>query len=330
MARLSTAPTLLALLAAGLGLPGASFAQELDLNLTALIKASGEECSVNECVNRGFNDQDCGSASAAVDLRPATGTMVTGNMIDVWMTTGTGDCSTVEARNPMSATCQHVGCYDLADNSFLIPLSEIDDAAATDLCSDEAPRAGLDVRLYAFAGVGCMNQDAVDASATDNVTVRVDAVGPAAATLRQSSLAGDSSVTLGWETGSETDLTYRILYGGSCGGSAGDGGTTTVDRSTLRQLGSDTDLMTTSVTIDPENGLGLEIGESVAVYVAAVDVAGNEGDLAGPVCVSRVEALGFCDDFAGCDSEGCSAGPVTGGGFASLFLLGLVVLRRKP
>ena len=113
MARLSTTRLLLTLTALGLSLPTAAFAQ-LDLTITALEKSSGESCSVMECVNRGFNAQDC-SGSASVDLRPAAGTMVTGNMIDVWMTTGTGDCSTTEARNPMSATCQHVGCYDLTE-----------------------------------------------------------------------------------------------------------------------------------------------------------------------------------------------------------------------
>lgn len=327
MARLSTTRLLLTLTAVGLSLPTAAFAQ-LDLTITALEKSSGESCSVMECVNRGFNAQDC-SGSASVDLRPAAGTMVTGNMIDVWMTTGTGDCSTTEARNPMSATCQHVGCYDLTDSRFLIPLSDIDGAATTPLCADGSTRAGLNVNLTAFAGAGCMNQDAVDADATDNVSVRVDSVGPVAPTLDSTDLAGDSSVSVGWETGSEANLTYRVLYGGACTGAAGDGGTATVDRDTLTQLGGDTDLMATSRTIDPEEGLGLEIGESVGVYVAAIDAAGNEGELAGPVCVSRIQALGFCDTYMDCESGGCSAGPIRGAGLGSLFLLALVVLRRK-
>lgn len=329
MARLSTTRLLLTLATVGLLVPSGALAQ-LDLSVTALIKASGDDCSVNECINRGFNANDC-AGTATLEVQPANGTTVPSNMIDVWMTTGTGDCSTTEARNPMSATCQNVGCYDLEGDSFLIPLSDIDAAASTPLCDDSSTRAGLNVNLYAFAGVGCNNQDAVDADATDNFAVRVDAVGPVAPTLNNDSLSGDTSVTVGWETGSEANLTYRLLYGGSCTGTGGDGGTGTVDRDSLTQLGSDTDLMTTSRTINPEDGLGLELGESVAVYVAAVDVAGNEGDLAGPICVNRVEALGFCDEFSDCDSGGCSAGPVGHTAFGgSLFLLVLFVLRRKP
>ena len=330
MARISTIRILLTLAAAGLTLPSAALAQ-LDLNITALVnKADGDACDVMECVARGFNDADCAGSSAAVELRPAAMTMVTGNMIDVWMTSSTsGDCSTTESRNPMSATCQHVGCYDLTDSRFLIPLSDIDGAATTSLCSGTTTRTGVNVTLFAFAGAGCMNQDAVDAGAIDSVTVKVDPLGPAAPTPTRDSLSGDTAVTLGWNTGSEADLKYRILYGGTCTGGASDGGTSTVDRASLTQLGSDTDLMTTSRTINPETGLMLGENESVAVYIAAIDVAGNEGDLSSPICVSRVMGVGFCDDWEGCEDGGCSTGPVSGAGFGSLFLLALVVLRRR-
>lgn len=325
MARLSTIQILSTLAIAWLLLPAAASAQ-LDLNIS-LIKESGEDCSVMECVNRGFNLADCNGTSAAVDLRPATGTMVTGNMIDVWMTTGTGDCSTTEARNPMSATCQHVGCYDFTGDNFIVPLGDIDAASGSPLC-DGTTRTGLSVSLYAFAGVGCMNQDAVDADATDNFTVRVDAVGPTAPTVNNDSVAGDNSVSVSWERGDEADLKYRVYYGGSCTGTAGDGGTGTPTPGELT-LVEETELMTTSVTLNPETELGLDLGESTAVYVAGVDVAGNEGDLGGPVCVNRTESLGFCDEFSDCDDSGCSAGPMRGAGFGSLFLLALVVLRRR-
>jgi len=325
MVRLPTTRILLTLAAAGLAFPSAGAAQ-LDLNITALIKADGEDCDVAECVNRGFNAQDCASTTAGVDLRPAASTMVTGNMIDVWMTTGTGDCSTTEARNPMSATCQHVGCYDLTDNRFLIPLADIDAAAANPLC-ESSTRAGLAVSLTTFAGAGCMNQDAVDADATDSVSVRVDAVGPVAPPLDSTSVAGDNEVDISWERDSEANLRFRLYYGGACSGAAGDGGTTTVDPGSLTFI-RETDLMNSSATLDPEADLGLGVGEEVGVYVAGVDVAGNEGELAGPICVSRIDAVGFCDDFDGCE-EGCSAGPVSGAGFGSFFLLALVVLRRR-
>jgi len=325
MARLSTTRLLSTLAASVVALPAVASAQ-LDLNI-ALIKQNGEDCGVMECVNRGFNSEDCGGTTAAVDLRPATGTMVAGNMIDVWMTTGTGDCSTTEARNPMSATCQHVGCYDFSGDRFLVPLSEIDAASGSPLC-DGTTRTGLTASLYAFAGVGCMNQDAVDAGATDNFSVKVDAVGPTAPTVNNDSVAGDNSVSVGWGRGDEATLKYRVYYGGSCTGTASDGGTGMVTPGELTLL-EETELMTTSVTLNPDTDLGLALGESVAVYVAGVDIAGNEGELAGPVCVNRTESLGFCDEFTDCDEGGCSAGPVSGAGFGSLFLLALVVLRRK-
>lgn len=91
---------------------------------------------------------------------------------------------------------------------------------------------------------------------------------------------------------------------------------------------------TRSHTIDPDR-VGVEVGQTVAIGVAAVDRAFNVGSI-GWVCATRVPTRGFCDRVGGCPDRGCSAsapgedarGAIVGAAFA-LFGLALLLRRRR-
>ncbi len=329
MARLSPIRLLLAFAAIGLLLPSGAFAQ-LDLNVTRLDKTDGEDCSDIGCRAIGFNGQDCDAAAIGnTDVQLVLGTMSTLNTIDVWVG---GDCGTATDRQMMGG-CRHVGCYTVSSgNEFLLPLADIDSAPDTSPC-DATTSAPQTLTLTALSVPTC-NDTTTDVEAANLATfdVTIDAVGPAAPDVNTTPRSGDTEVQVGWSAGSETGLTYRLYYADGCDGMGGDGGTTTVDPGSLQRIAGETSPNARSETIDPDADLDLDFDDGsnmASVYVAAVDLAGNEGELGGPVCVTRIPGRGFCEDFGGCDSDGCSAGPITGAGFGSLFLLGLVVLRRR-
>lgn len=136
---------------------------------------------------------------------------------------------------------------------------------------------------------------------------------------------------------------------GTDGGASGDGGGTTPTECGSGMLVSGTiptdrglepvrcvSEDVTSQSLDPDS-IGLAIGESAAVAVAAVDRAGNVGPLSNVVCVERVSTVGFCDRLGGCEDTGCScvaAGASRSAGtpygaLASLALLVAVVSIRR-
>ncbi len=320
---------LLAPLALTVGLASVAEAQTNPLGLTvAALEGPGGSRTTAEGINRGFSSLDCAdAASAFARVVPMAGTNITTGIVDVWMVTDSTDCSTTDARNPDTGTCVHVGAADVdsTDSSFDVQLANIDAAATTAICTSTA-RTGVTVRLFAFA-TGNVEDRGDVGSDWGQVSVIVDPTGPVAPELDSTTAAGDNEVSISWSRVSDMNEVYRIYSGGPCGTGigGGDGGTGGTDGLTLVK---ETSTGTSSTTVNPEN-LGLATGEDIEIYVVAVDQAGNEGEPAGPICVTRMELSGFCDEFSDCES-GCTAGGVPPSSAAwPLLALGLLGLRRK-
>ena len=313
-----------------LGLPADAEAQgnPLSLQITELV-GTGESCTTSLCFNRGLGQAACSAPeSSSVRIAPASGTSITQSFVDLWVTTSSNDCSTTAARAPDTATCTNIGTADVgANSSFTVPLSQILTAAAN-ACSDSAPSAGTPVRLYALT-TGAEGETGDVGSNYGFVSVLVDPKGPGTVSVDQTSLMGDNQVTISWTAIAESMVRYRLYRGGACGSSTGDGATG--ERTLIKEV----DIGSTSTTINPES-MGLAVGESVSVYVVAVDQAGNEGVWSSAVCLTRSEVFGFCDVYSSeggeCDPDGCSAGgsPVRHAPLFSILLFGLVLgIRRR-
>ena len=75
----------------------------------------------------------------------------------------------------------------------------------------------------------------------------------------------------------------------------------------------------------------------IAVAAVAIDPAGNESKLSNPICVQRINTIGFldaCDQTPGCREglKSCSLSPVGRGSAWELSLLGLALaalIRRR-
>ncbi|MFT5354179.1 MAG: hypothetical protein ACI9KE_001380 [Polyangiales bacterium] len=275
----------------------------------------GESVSSSDVARVGI--AECESAT---DVVATVSTIMGTDEVDLWFGVNL-DCSTVAERDSVDGECVHIGHADTGINSFTISIQDLIAAKPATCDSNENQ-----VTVYALYTTTNPDRAAVDGFGT--VTIEFDGVPPDAPDISGAEVAGDSAVTLNWELINDEDASFELINGGECLGTPPSGDETAF---------TTTEQRTDSATVDPEADLGLELNESAAVYIVAVDLAGNRSVVSEPICVTRVPVAGFCDVFsemggADCGEAGCSvAAPGSGGSGAPLFfmLVALLWTRRS-
>ena len=314
------------------GLASQAYAQTNPLGIQVVAldgpgNPDGEVRDTAEEINRGFNNVDCSDpANAKVRLQPV-GTDISQEFVDLWLATGSEDCTAEAARNPDMRTCDHVGTADIngTNSEFEVTLSAIDAASEVDICGATSD-TGRTVKLFVFA-TGNEAEEGPVGDSWGVASILVDPTGPGAPTLAATDLAGDNEVMIEWDAVTTGRPRYDVYVGGACGAS---------DPEMAGLLeGSRTSQGATSANVNPEADLGLALGQSVTVYVVAIDEAGNRGSFSQGVCVTRVEVRGFCDVFmeegGDCEDDGCAAGGSLAPRLPMLMplALGLMMWRRR-
>lgn len=285
-----------------------------------------------EEVQRGLNAEDCENGATFTVTAPSTVT-ITVTQVDLWVATSNVDCSTVEARTAVTPTCFHAGTatFSPTDRTFTVALTEI--ASVIPAVCNSGSIDGAPVYLYGFT-TGNVNELGEVGDQYGSVSVNVDATPPAAPVVSRTTAQGDSQVSVSWEPVAGMRPHYRLFVGGACGANPDGGGADagTPDVGSLTTI-KDTELNVTTATVNPTDDLGLETGESKAVYVAGVDVAGNVGPASAAVCVTRVAVDGFCsvsEEMGEPCPDGCSIGgsSTPSASWIALAMVALFVRRR--
>lgn len=284
--------TLTALLAVGttmlVALPASA---QIGFVLTTLDGPAGLRDD-DEGRSRGFNSADCGAPSTAtMRVDAPMGTTLASEFVDLWLSTDSTMCNDLAARDIMSGTCSYIGTadFDDTDGFFEVALSDLI-AADSDVCADGSPRDGISITVYAFTTGNVEERGEVDATNYGLVGLNVDSTPPVAPEISadQAAVSGDSQVTLSWDRVQDDNPRYTLYPGGPCGDEAS---------ADLTDPLTTTDVGEESVSISPGDDLGLEFGESGSVFVSALDVANNTGELSEQICITRVAVAGFCDVY---------------------------------
>lgn len=254
---------------------------------------------------------ECESATPVI----ATVTTLMGtDEVDLWYGVNL-NCNTIEERDEVDGGCAYIGHADTGINSFEISVQDLTAAFPTTCTSNENQ-----VVVYALYTTTNENRAAVDSYGT--VTIEFDGVAPDAPEISEAAVSGDSQVTISWDLINDEDASFELIDGGECGGTPPSDDATAFATTAQR---------TDSETINPSTALELEQDESAAVYIVAVDLAGNRSAVSSEICVTRVAVAGFCDVFtemggADCDEAGCSvAAPGSGGSGSTAPLLFMLV-----
>lgn len=299
-----------------------------------------------EDIARGVNFVDCENASDTwIEFTLAPGS-VTVQALDLWIGVGAETCQSSSSRTPPSETCQRVGYIQLGGSTGSAPDPDENNVVAIGL--DAVLAAGE----YSFCDFGAAvstvnfffvadNENfrgdvgTIEANHWRILPVKFDAGPPNAPTFKDGDYAGDREVVVEWNPvtagGSETTR-YRVyVEPRGCDGGSGTlvgGGRPPID---VTEAFTRSERITgTSFAVRLSN-LGLEIGESAAVYVTAMDEAYNESNLSEPICVTRVPTAGFCAAYEAAEGEPCPSSCSTVGGSPSSVLwlsafLGLVAV----
>lgn len=270
----------------------------------------GESVSSSDIARVGI--AECESTTPVL----ATVTTLMGtDEVDLWYGVNL-NCNTVEERDELDGGCEHIGHADTSINEFTITIQDLI-AAETTTCDSNTNA----VVVYALYTTTNANRAAVDGYGT--VTLEFDGVRPNAPEITEAnqSVSGDSQAELNWEAITDEDASFEVLRGTSCGGPPPVG-----DEAALLETAQGS----RSATVNPAD-LGLSEGQSTALYVVAVDLAGNRSVVSTEICVNRVAVAGFCDVFEemggdDCGEAGCSVNTPGSGGSGAPFFFLLVAL----
>ena len=185
--------------------------------------------------------------------------------------------------------------------------------------------------------------ESVDASAYGRYQIQI-AVNPPAAPSGVRGDSGDTQIPVSWNTPTDSGTFEHVVYVDATNASSSTCSSTLLAEG--QEVPDNTDQLksyvvdgnASSTNINGGDIEGFDYGEQALVAVVARDISGNESVLSNTACISRVQTLGYwqqyCQQSAGnadCDS-GCSLTP---GSTVSLDIallllaLGLVVQRRK-
>lgn len=286
------------LLAICFGPPSAALAQDFTISATGV--SVGPRPITTNTTTPFVSGAEC---AGTITLRATRAVK-----LDVWRGAVGSNCNLMTNRTLASMPCTHIAYFASldADNTFDLSITEMM-KGATACNATDASGSGQTYEFFFIQSESSGNTTTETPFA--KLPVRVDASRPVAVTIPdgRTNLTGES-VSVSWTpaTGETETIAYRV-YTDTAGTCTGDGGGTS---STLVPGELPASGLTfrnapgASSTISPET-VGSEIGSSVVVAIAAVDVAGNVGKLSPLVCVSFVETEGFCDDNEDC-SKNCA------------------------
>lgn len=158
--------------------------------------------------------------------------------------------------------------------------------------ADLACMVGLDENQTLYF-LPLANKDAAtEVTNCDTLTIKIDTVAPAAPTNVQGG-SGESSVNVSWTSAGDDTEEFIIYYDPddtTCASPLLVAGSE-VDPAGLRSVRASKGGTSKSITI----GSVLAVGESAAVGVVAVDIAGNESVLSTTACLAKVETTSWLD-----------------------------------
>jgi MYXO-CTERM domain-containing protein len=269
---------------------------------------AGDDSSVSVMAKlaAGFNTTDCmGDVTLTLRFRniPSARSRLVGFR-------GT-NCNTVEARDRDGmGDCEMLDiAVSIDEQSELVvpdvPLGSLVDCELTN---------SLPYNLF-FIATDAANADDDIGSDYDVIELKVDLEPPASPT-NVTGGSGNSAIPVSWsitDSGSDIERFDIYVVAGSCGG---DGGTATFPpkASPVAEPGG----TARSAGVDGA-AAGLELNEQAAVFVVAVDKAGNRSEPSAAGCITRVPTVGFCNlhemEGGTCD-DGCSVSAVGASGTA--------------
>ena len=331
-------------LAVGLLAPRAALAQGTPDFSVGLISVNwngivGERRSEAD-LGRPFNAEMCADpANVEVVFSPSN--PATGDL-NGWISNDPTDCTEDGKRstNPSDSTCENLRLFGpvLTDQEVHTTLARMS-GGVINPCANTSS-TGAAYRLYLFAAGGNDNYlgdpevDLIDwgflGAGPGIYQFTVDTQPPPAPVIDQATVSGRNP-TISWSTstGNEVELTYVMhvdTSGAGCsstgpvdggaldagaamdGGAldAGAGGPDAGGGSFLTFFVGDTNFQTSGQI--PLEQAGLTPGETVSVYLTALDFAKNPSALSAPVCATFVETGDFCSISGACgDACNCSA-----------------------
>ena len=288
-------------------------AQAITVQISTITDREGEDYS-----NPWINAEECASSSAtvAVSLRVLP---MDKTFIDIWRGDGTRACNNTDERDPEQGTA---GC------TYLASINKSDDTERDETLSVGAllpcDSGDGDYRIWFLATN--TEQDKTDVASYGYIQMRLD-TRPPEPPMAVSGGSGDSAIPIDWDVVSDAEFYNVYVDGDGCAGSdLVANQAPPADRSPYRRHTTGN-----SATIDG-SAVGVEYGADAAVAITALDEAKNESPLSEVVCASRVQTVGFCEDYGKC--EDCSASVVGGArGFGAsglvLGLAGLILAYRR-
>ncbi len=266
----------------------------------------------------------------------APSSIATNDDIYVFLTRGDTDCLDSNNRSDDGGDppCQPVLEGTETENNQIT--MDLDDLIDGGLDCGSSSQGGTEYTVYFFTAGDPANDDISNMDEYGSTVITVDVTAPPAPTPKGNSATGNlsgQSFSLSWDDDSENEnIDNHNIYvdeGASGPNCACEVEPCLTAGSTPEDEEVDFTERTTAKSLSASE-LGLAQNENVAVFIQAVDEAGNPGPLSARVCLTAVETSGFCD-LASCPN-GCSLGTQPHGHAPSLFTLslqGLVVWRRR-
>lgn len=251
----------------------------------------------------------------------------------LWVGGQGAGCNVAENRNQTNARCAEIaGNPYVVGSNFLVDGLTLQDllnalAGSTQIVTcDSSGLQGTPYEIYAFRNTAPGGGD-IDASNYGIAPFYVDVEPPAPPNVNTTPQS-QTNFNITWANPDPPDLIQQWAFYASYGA--------TPDPANAEPLGITAGLSDFSKTISAVGDLGLSVGESAFVYVAAYDQAfvsvdnvqqqANLSELSNGVPVTYVEVGGFCDTTGDC--SGCSASPMVlpnGEPSEGLWMLGLLL-----
>lgn len=301
----------------------ASTANAQDISILTLEITGRDEDELN-LDNRPMNAAECEDATVEITLR-ISGIDTSKSVLDFWRSTGTACNEADERSTTTDRGCTHLDLGEIpltidgqAEKDIDIPLNELAN------CETDGTQT-----IFVLAAMGAETTEDVGTE-WGKFEIEVDKTPPSAPSgVRAGS--GDTAITVSWDSLGMSIFEYRVYVDAAAGSC--EATTLVAGEPIPAELESTHNTPTTSSAVNAAD-LGLAVGQTAAVGVAAVDTARNVSVLSMTTCLTRVETSGFCERFGECE-EGCSVSSARHGAApgTSAFLLcaaaALLVVRRR-
>lgn len=293
-------------------------------------------------LNKALNSLDCASSDEVVLTFRTQDTPAGTTFVDLWRADAGVDCLPATARQTGDGrVCTHLTpdpTLDTTDGNFTITLTDL--LLDSSACSDGQP--DVDLNLWVFATGSTESTGEAVATQYGFATFGIDPTAPTVPIPNTTELSGDTGVSIGWDDAGEAFVTNTLyidtnVAAGCAGGSSIVVPGAAVPTDTTAITVQTTSQGATGAMVDPE-AIGLAVGESAVVGIAAVDINDNASVISATVCVTRIETAGFCDLYNASATDECPkscsvSAPGAGGAspspFAAFAAIGFLALLRR-